>query len=187
MIDRVMIIGCCGAGKSTITGALARHYDLPIVHLDHVFWRPGWNRVPAGEWEATVDSLTAADRWIHDGNYGSTLARRAPRADLVVLIDTPRWRCFWRVIKRRLRGGENIPGCHERITWGLLKYIWQYRKHHQPKNLADIDQHSDASLIRLSSGRDISRYLARLDDPANLRRAYETKPSAGDDGSAPAT
>ena len=41
-VSKIMIVGCCGAGKSTLSFKLAEHYDLPLFHLDQLYWKANW-------------------------------------------------------------------------------------------------------------------------------------------------
>ena len=156
-----MVVGCCGAGKSTVTAALGRAWGLPVVHLDRLFWKPGWVRTPNAEWDAVVDRLTAADTWIHDGNYNRTLPRRLPRADLVVFVDTPRRHCLYRALKRRLAGNRihDIPGCPEQIDWQFLRYIWRFPRDHRVQLLSRLTGHPN--VVRLRTRRQVRDFLAR--------------------------
>ena len=70
---RIAIIGTGGAGKTTLALELGRRLGIPVVHLDRVFWRPGWVGPAADEWRETHRAALAADAWIADGNYGSTM------------------------------------------------------------------------------------------------------------------
>ena len=38
-----------------------------------------------------------------DGNDGRTLPARLAACDTVIFLDTPRWRCLWRLVRRWLR------------------------------------------------------------------------------------
>lgn len=40
-MERILVIGSPGTGKSTLSVALSRKLSLPLVHLDQLFWRPG--------------------------------------------------------------------------------------------------------------------------------------------------
>ena len=40
-MERVIIIGCGGAGKSTLARALGEKTGLPVIHLDQIWWGPG--------------------------------------------------------------------------------------------------------------------------------------------------
>src|ERR1700733_3762331 len=78
---RVMVIGCAGAGKSTLARRLAEKLALPLVALDNVFWRPGWIESPAAEFRKNVARLAAMPAWIMDGHYSSTYHMSMANAD----------------------------------------------------------------------------------------------------------
>ena len=126
--QRIMIIGCGGAGKSTLARQLGELLDLPVIHLDTHFWQPGWVEMPKAEWLRTVETLTQGDRWIIDGNYTGTLHIRFAAADTVLFLDYSRWLCLWRVIGRIVRYyGQTRPdlgpGCQERFDWSIFPFI----------------------------------------------------------------
>lgn len=114
-MKRVLVIGCGGAGKSTFARQLGARLQLPVIHLDAHYWRPGWVEPSKSEWATTVDGLLAGEAWVMDGNYGGTLPTRLAVCDCVVFIDLPRWLCIWRVLRRALRyRGET------RRTWAAV-------------------------------------------------------------------
>jgi len=89
-MQRVAIVGPGGGGKSTFARSLGERTGLPVVHLDHHFWNPGWVDTPRDEWRRIQRGLFAADRWIADGNDGGTFDERFTLADTVILIARPR-------------------------------------------------------------------------------------------------
>lgn len=140
-MKRVLVVGCCGAGKSTLALELGRRTGLPVVHLDPLYWGPGWVRPAAADWEATVRVELGRDRWILDGNYKSTLALRLQAADTAVFLDLPRRVCLRRVLARRLgTRPDPIPGCPERLTADFLRYVWSFRDEHRPEVVAHLDR-----------------------------------------------
>lgn len=121
---RVLVVGSAGAGKTTFAVRLAALLDLPLIHLDFEYWRPGWQPKPSDEWPMRVDELIAREAWVMDGNYGGTMERRLTRADAAVFLDVNRVRCLWRVVVRSLRYWRRSrpdlpPGCSERLDWGF--------------------------------------------------------------------
>ena len=85
-----MIIGCCGAGTSTLSFKLADHFNLPLIHLDRLFWKSGWIESERDEWIAKHQQIIDQDQWIIDGNFSSTMSERLEKADLVICMDLPR-------------------------------------------------------------------------------------------------
>ena len=127
-MQRVIVIGPCGAGKSTSAVELGRLLDLPVHHLDRLHWREGWVESSREELEAAVAPILAGERWLIDGNYGGTMAARLERADTVVYLDYPTWLCLWRALKRVLRFRRQVrpdmaPGCPERFDPEFFRYI----------------------------------------------------------------
>ncbi len=109
---RIVVTGLAGSGKSTFSLALAAATDLPVIHLDLHFWQPGWVEPTDSQWRATQQRVLAGAAWIADGNYHETLDLRLERADTVVVLDTPWWRCAGRALVRGFRMPDELPpGC----------------------------------------------------------------------------
>jgi adenylate kinase family enzyme len=58
-IKKVLVIGSGGAGKSTFAKRLAAKTGLPLLHLDALFWHPGWVETPKDEWLRRIEHLSA--------------------------------------------------------------------------------------------------------------------------------
>jgi len=126
--QRIMVIGCCGAGKSTLSRRIASITDLPVIHLDQHFWKPGWVESAKDEWTQKVKALAEQDEWIIDGNYSGTMDVRIDRADAIIYLDYPTWKCLWRVISRTFRylgkvRPDMVKGCPERFDISFLHYV----------------------------------------------------------------
>jgi len=171
MAQRILIVGSCAAGKSTLGTALAARLGLPLVHLDQHFWRPGWVEPSTEEWRGQVTGLVDADRWVMDGNYGGTLDLRLPRADLIVLLDQPRRRTLYRAVRRRVLRDrvDELDGSPERITWGFLKWIWDYPVRGRRILLDRIDEYAPTTtFVRLRGPKEVAAWLAA--QPESARR-----------------
>ena len=161
-----MVIGCGGAGKSTLARGIAARTGLPLVHLDRHYWRPGWQEPDKQAWREQVAVLAAVPRWIMDGNYGDTIDLRLARADTVIVLDPPPWRCLLGVLTRAARWygrsrEDMAPGCPERIDGAFLLYVWSYRRTHRPRVLALL-RDFPGDRVHLRSRRAARGYLATL-------------------------
>ncbi|MFJ1751896.1 hypothetical protein [Kitasatospora sp. NPDC088134] len=151
-MERVVVLGRGGAGKSTLAAALGTATGLPVVELDKHFWGPGLEATPPERWAAVRRGLAGADRWIMDGDLGpyDVLEVRLRRADTAVLLDLPFWLCAWRAVRRS----------RERLDF--WRWVWSWRRRSLPLLLAAIDdQAGDAALHVLRSRRAAAAFLAR--------------------------
>ena len=98
-------MGNSGSGKSTLARVLAQRLSVTYVELDAIHHQPGWRPLPTADFRARVDALTAADRWVVDGNYSAVRDLVWERADTVVWLDPPRRTVMRQVIWRSLHLG----------------------------------------------------------------------------------
>lgn len=169
---KILVIGSGGSGKTTLALRLGRVLDLDVVHLDRVYWRPGWKEPGRAEWIEDVRRLAERESWIMDGNYGSTLDLRLAAADAAIFLDLPRSLCIRRVVARRLRYGRRsrpdmTPGCPERLTYEFLRYLWKYPAERRPAILEELRRLSpDKTVLVLRSPEAVRRFVATLESRA---------------------
>ena len=168
-MQRILVIGSGGAGKTTLALRLGERLRLPVIHLDAEHWRPGWDPTPKAEWAARVDQLIARDAWVMDGNYSGTLDRRVAAADTVIFIDLPRTVCLWRVLRRRIQFHRRArpdmnPGCEERLTWEFILWVWRYPARTRGRLLERLDAiAADKQVVILRSQAEVERFVGTVD------------------------
>lgn len=165
---RVMVIGGSGAGKSTLAQQIGARLDLPVVHLDALFWKSGWVESDKVEFAERLRVLYTADRWVIDGNYSTTWPERLARAEVVVFLDISRNRRLWRVLRRIVRGfgktrPDMAPGCPERLDWGFLRWVAEYDRRGRDAALELVrSPPGQVTAHHLRSNSEIQQFLAEL-------------------------
>jgi len=128
-MKKIAIIGSGGSGKSTFSILLGKELNLPVHHLDKLYWQPNWVRTANEEWENILNNLCKNEQWIIDGNYKSTLDIRLKACDTVIFLDVNRFVCIYRAIKRTLISSHRpdmAKGCKERFNMEFIKFLWCY-------------------------------------------------------------
>ena len=166
-MERILVIGCPGAGKSTLSRQLGEKLGLPVIHLDRLFWKPGWVESTREEFDARLLAQLEHPRWIIDGNYTRTYPQRLAKCDMVIHLDFNRFACLWGVISRVLKNyGQVRPdmpeGCPERFDWEFLKWVWNFNRTHRPRNLAALEAAEGITVITLKNRRQGQEFLRQL-------------------------
>lgn len=168
-MKRIVIIGCGGAGKSTLARQLGEKLNIPVVHLDKLFWKPGWVEMSEEEFDILHDQEISRDRWIIDGNFNRTMPQRIARCDTVIYLDFSRLACLAGVAKRVLTTYGTVrpdmgEGCPERLDLDFLKWVWNYNKNKRQKNYQLLHEATHAQVIVLKNRRQVKAFLNALEN-----------------------
>lgn len=166
-MERILIIGCGGAGKSTLARQLGEKLDLPVVHLDQLFWKPGWVEETKEEFDRKLALELEKPRWIIDGNFNRTMPQRLEKCDTVIYLDFSRIPCLLGVIKRVLTTYGTVrpdmgEGCPEQFDLEFLKWVWSYNKDKRQSNYDLLERAPQVQKIILKNRRAVKKFLQNL-------------------------
>ena len=144
---RVLVVGCSGGGKSTLSLKISECFDLEYFSYDRdVRWLPGWKVRDRDQQRQIVADLVSRDRWVMDGTTVSTFDLRLPRADLLIWVRVPRRVALGGVARRVLANYGKVridmaKGCPEQLPdREFLTYIWTFETRVAPRIVSAIDR-----------------------------------------------
>jgi adenylate kinase family enzyme len=157
-MTRIVLLGCAGSGKTTLARRLAERTGAGLFDLDAL-----WAQQADGDGEAfreRLRGLHAGEAWISDGNFAAaTFDIRLPRADRIVWLNTPRWLCRLRAVRRVFRPGEahTLGKLRE-----VLAFIEGFERVNRPR-IEGLRQQiaPDVPVTILSSARQTEAFVAR--------------------------
>ncbi len=163
-MERIIIIGCGGAGKSTLARRLGEKLGLPVVHLDKLWWREGWTHIAQEEFDAALLAEVQKDCWIIDGNYNRSMPMRLQYCDTIIYLDFSRIACLMGVCKRILTSYGTVrpdmgEGCCERIDFEFLKWVWNFNARHREKYYKMLNETENVETIVLKNRRAVRKFL----------------------------
>lgn len=171
---RINVVGTTGSGKTTTARRLAGRLGLRRIELDALFWKPGWEQTPDGEFLPAVDQATLRDNWVLDGNYSRSRSITWPRADTIIWLDYSFPRVFWQLLRRTVRRSATKEllwdGCRERfylqffsresiLLWCLKTY--RQRRRNYPR-LFEQPEHAHLQVLRFRSPRQFQQWFDTL-------------------------
>lgn len=167
-MERVIIIGCGGAGKSTLARALGEKTGLPVVHLDQIWWAPGnWQHLEKPEFDRRLYAEMEKKKWILDGNFNRTIEPRLERCDTVIYLDMNRLTCMKNWLGRVIQNWgharvDMVEGCSEWFDPEMARWIWKFNKVNRGRYYELLGNLKGKEVIILKSRRQVRRFLESI-------------------------
>ena len=122
-MERILVIGSPGAGKSTFSRRLREETGLPLYYLDMLWHRPDRTTVEMEVFDRELGKILEKDRWIIDGNYIRTLEMRLKACDTVFFLDYPLEVCLEGVRSRIGKPREDMPWVEQEFDGEFRQWI----------------------------------------------------------------
>ena len=161
-MQKVIIIGCPGSGKSTFSRKLRDKTGLPLYHLDMIWHRADKTHITREAFDQTLETILNTNTWIIDGNYSRTMKKRIQMCDTVVFFDLPTEVCLNGVQARIGVKREDMPWVEEKMDEAFREFIVNFAKDERPRIYELLEKYPDKSVILLHSHEEIDQYLKQL-------------------------
>lgn len=159
-MNRVIVIGCPGSGKSTFSRALHKLTDLPLYHLDLLNWNSDKTTVSKEVFLERLQNVLVLDKWIIDGNYGSTIELRLKECDTVFFLDYPVEVCIDGIKQRKGKERSDIPWIETEDDEEFMEFIRNYNIQSRPKVLSLLEKYSEKDIVIFKSREEADNYIS---------------------------
>ncbi len=160
-MEKIIVIGCPGSGKSTFSRALRDKTGLPLYYLDMLWHKPDKTNITREEFDTKLAEILNKDKWIIDGNYNRTLEMRMKKCDTVFLLDFPAEVCLSGVESRIGKKREEMPWVEEEFDPEFKNWIINFRNDKLPYIYELLDKYNDKNIVIFKSREEMNRYLNR--------------------------
>jgi len=170
-MEKIVVIGSPGAGKSTLAKQIYRKLKIKVYHLDRIFWKRGWKPIDKESRIDILQKLVQEKQWIIEGYYLRSSEPRLDAADTIVFLDPPILVCLLRIIKRHFMYDSyprrDIPeGCIDRLTVRRMLKLFIFPLLGRKKLTQMLRGYNSKQIIRLRSKKDIEDFFVELNRAA---------------------
>lgn len=160
-MQKVIVIGCPGSGKSTFSRALSQKTDLPLFHLDMLYWNADRTTVEKSVFLSRLSKILSLDKWIIDGNYNSTMEMRMLECDTVIFLDYPTDVCIEGAKNRRGKPRSDIPWveAENEIDEEFLEFINNFSSQSRPQILSLLGKYPDKKAFVFKNRNEAQAFL----------------------------
>ena len=163
-MEKVIVIGCPGSGKSTFSKVLHKVIELPLYHLDMLYWNADRTTVPRPIFLERLSKIIEQDLWIIDGNYGSSIEMSLKACDTVFFLDYPLEICIEGVNLRKGKKRTDMPWVEEsdEVDKELIEFIKNYDSNSRPKVIELLNKYNDKNIFIFNSRNEADEFLSQI-------------------------
>lgn len=131
-MQKILVIGCSGAGKSTFARRLRDSTGLPLYYLDQLWHKPDRTHITREEFDRVLAEWLARPAWIIDGDYSRTLPMRLAACDTVFFLDYPAEVCLDAIVHRVGQVREDMPWVEETLDQEFYQWVSNFARDERP-------------------------------------------------------
>lgn len=163
-MERVMVIGCPGSGKSTLSRVLHKKTGLPLYHLDMMNWNSNGTTVGKSVFRERLYEIIQKEKWIIDGNYGSTIEIRLQACDTVIFLDYPLEICLDGVKARIGKERADMPWVESinEVDEDFIEFINNYNNKNRPVLMQLLKKYSDKTILIFRNREEADKYFEQI-------------------------
>ena len=159
-MKKIIVIGCPGSGKSCFSRVLRDKTDIPVYHLDMMFWNSDKTTVERSVFLERLAAVLEKDEWIIDGNYSSTMEQRLEACDTVFFLDFPTELCLEGVRQRRGKPRDDIPWIETEEDEEFMEYIKDFSESHRLGIVSLLEKYKHKNITVFHSREESDRFLS---------------------------
>ena len=159
-MNKVIVIGCPGSGKTTFAEKLHRKTGLPLYYLDAIWHKPDRTHISREDFDARINEIFAEDEWIIDGNYSRTIEMRLEVCDTVFLFDLPTDICLQGAIDRLGKERYDVPWIDRELDPKFREEIECFAKNKLPKIYNFLEKHGqNKKIVVFKTREEADKYI----------------------------
>ena len=161
-MKKILVIGCPGSGKSTFARALNEITDIPLFHLDLMYWNADRTTAPKSVFLERLSDALAQSTWIIDGNYLSTMEMRMKECDTVIFLDYPTDICLEGIRQRRGKPREDMPWIETEEDEEFISFVRDFSQNTRPKVQELLGKYGDKNIVVFTERTQADEFLKEL-------------------------
>ena len=158
-MKKIIVIGCPGSGKSTLSEKLSSCINIPIYHLDNIYWLEDKSVISKEEFLEKLEQIMKNETWIIDGNYSATIELRLQNCDTVIFLDYDTQICLNGIEERKGKKRTDIPWVETEPNTEFIELIKTFGSTKRPQIMELLKKYKDKQIYIFKNREQAAQFL----------------------------
>lgn len=168
---KILILGNGASGKTTLAKKISSRLNMPILHLDSIYWDKNWEHSNQLLFLNSVNNFMKQEKWILEGTPMLGIKERILSADTIIFLDFSKLNCLKNALYRSLLNilkkekPDDHGGCPAlKINFKTLKWIWKFNNEKRAIILNEIKLSGAKNKIIIKNRYELNQLLLARED-----------------------
>ena len=162
-MNRIIVIGPSGAGKSIFSEKLQKVLNIPLYHLDIIFWNEDKTHISKEAFDNNLKEILKGDKWIIDGDYSRTYEMRMDACDTIIFLNYSLEVCLKGAESRIGKKRKDLPWIENEFDPEFREWIINWFKNNLDNVKSLLERYKNNKDVIIFNNRDeANSYLESL-------------------------
>jgi len=161
-MERILIIGSPGSGKSYFAKKLSKITGIKLYHLDNLYWREDQTHLTNAELVDELLPILKTKAWIIDGNYLSSLDLRLASCTAVYFFDLPVKDCLQGIKSRLGKKHTDLPWIEKELDEEFVEFVQNFSRDVRPQIMNLLNKYPKLHIHIFNNRAEGQKYLQNL-------------------------
>ena len=167
-MKKIIVIGPGGSGKSYFSKELSQILNIPVFHLDNIFWNKNKTHISKEEFDVRLNEILNEESYIIDGDYSRTYEIRMKNSDTIFFFNFSLEDSLKGAASRVGSYRTDCPFIEDEFDPEFKEFLINWQIETRPIVLELLEKYKNKNIIVFNNREEKEKYISQISSKINI-------------------